>query len=393
MKMTLLDMTQSILAAMGSDQVNSIGDTVESTQVAEILRQTYYNMLGRYDLPEHNQFVQLISSTNPAQPTLMTMPDGISRIEWIKYFDTNPSDSQQQDQFGSFSHGLNTDIVSGSVPAWVSTSTTSNTISTGTQTFTITAGLNNSSTVVQTGQTVYVYSGSPPAGANSMTGTVTSYNNSTGVIVIQVTVINGGGTFAQWTISNNVQSVFGPGYKYVPMLPIETFFSMVDQFDPSETNVGSYSLVVVDDATNVSQNFTIYYKNNHQPSYCTILSNQFVIFDSYDSTQDSVLQSSKSLAYAWSIPFWTMSDTFVPNINEQHFPLYMNDAKSLAFTEIKQMPHQKAEDEVARQLVSLQKWKAISGKPTYFDELPSFGRRGGSLSGYNSNFRVPTWSA
>jgi hypothetical protein len=376
MKMTLLDMTQSILAAMGSDQVNSIGDTVESTQVAEILRQTYYNMLGRYDLPEHNQFVYLISSTNPAQPTLMTMPDGISRIESIDYFDTNPSDSQQVDQFGSFSHGLNVDISSSSTPAWISTSTTTNTIATGSQTFTITAGLNNTSTVVSTGQSVFIYSGSPPAGANSMTGTVTSYNNGTGQLVVQVTVINGGGTFSQWTLSNNVQSVFGPGYKPVRMLPIDDFFHLIDRYDPSETNTGSYSLAVVDDATGVSNNFTIYYKNNIQPAYCTILSNQFVIFDSYDATQDSVLQSSKSRAYAWSIPSWTMSDTFIPNINEQHFPLMLNDAKSLAFTEIKQMPHQKAEDEVARQLVSLQKWKAISGKPSYFDELPSFGRRG-----------------
>jgi hypothetical protein len=95
---------------------------------------------------------------------------------------------------------------------------------------------------------------------------------------------------------------------------------------------------------------------------------------------------------AWSIPFWQATDLFVPNINEQHFPLMLNDAKSLAFTEIKQMPHQKAEDEVARQLVSLQKWKAIAGKPTYFEELPSFGRRGGSLSGYNSGFRIPSQS-
>jgi hypothetical protein len=386
MKMTLLDMTQSILASMGSDQVNSIGDTVESTQVAEILRQTYYNMIGRYDLPEHNQFVQLISSTIPAQPTLMTMPDGISRIEWVKYFDTNPSDSQQQDQFGSFSHGLNTDISSSQVPAWVATSVTTNTIATGAHTFTVAASL-----PVQVGQQVFCYTGQPPAGANSMQGTVTSYVGTT--LVLNITSINGAGSFSQWTISNNVLSVFGPGYKYVQLIPIEDFFGQTDQFDPSENNVGSYSLTVVDDATGVSNNFTVYYKNNHQPSFCTILSNQFVLFDSYDSTQDSILQSSKSLAYAWSVPSWVMNDTFIPNINEQHFPLMMNDAKSLAFTELKQMPHQKAEDEVARQLVSLQKWKAISGKPTYFDELPSFGRRGGSLSGYSSRFRVPMWSA
>src|SRR6516162_4755577 len=113
MKMTLLDMTQSILSSLGSDQVNSIGDTVESTQVAECLRTTYYNMIGRYDLPEHNQFVQLVASTDPTKPTLMTMPDGISRIEWVKYFDTNPEDSSGEQQF---SHGVNLDIISTQIP-------------------------------------------------------------------------------------------------------------------------------------------------------------------------------------------------------------------------------------------------------------------------------------
>jgi hypothetical protein len=384
--MTLLDMTQSILSSMGSDQVNSISDTVESTQVAEILRQTYYNMLGRYDLPEHNIFVQLVQ-TGVTQPTLMFLPPGMSRVEWIKYFDTNPSDSQQQDQFGSFSHGLNVDIVSQQTPGWVYASTTSNTIGVGTKTFTIILNAAN----IQVGQQVFVYTGNPPAGANSMAGIVTSYNSGTGALVLSINAINGVGTFSNWTITNNPQSVFGPGYKYVPLLPIEDFFGMVDMFDPSENNVGSYPLAVPDNATGQINNFTIYYKNNHQPSFCTILSNNWVIFDSFDFSQDTFLQSSKTEAFAWSVPSWTMADTFIPNLDEQHFPLMLNDAKSLAFTEIKQMPHQKAEDEVARQLVSLQKWKAISGKPTYFDELPGFGRRGGSLSGYSSNFRVPNW--
>ena len=42
MKMTLLDITQSILSAMDSDYANSIGDTVEAEQVATIVKETYY---------------------------------------------------------------------------------------------------------------------------------------------------------------------------------------------------------------------------------------------------------------------------------------------------------------------------------------------------------------
>lgn len=384
--MTLLDMTQSILAAMGSDQVNSIGDTVESTQVAECLRQTYYNMLGRYDLPEHNQLTQLVTSTNPTQPTLMTIPDGITRIEWVKYFDSNPSDSQQVDQFGSFSHGLNVDLVL-SNPPWNTTSTTTNTLALGAQTFTVNTGLN-----ILPAQSAFCFTGAIAAGANSMSGTVTSYNSGTGVLVLNITQVNGTGTFSSWVITNNPGSVFGPGYKDVPLIPFDQFIYMVSQFDPSENNVGTYNLTVVDNATNVSQQYKINFKDDHQPQYCAVLSNFWVLFDSYDSTQDTTLQASKSMTMAWNVPAWTMADTFIPNLQEQHFPLMLNDAKSLAFVELKQMPHQKAEDEVARQLVSLQKWKAISGKPSYFDELPSFGRTAGSLSGYGVPGSMQGWS-
>ena len=87
MQLTLLEMVQSILSSMGSDEVNSIGDTTESLQVADIIKQTYMNMLGRYDLPSHNQLFQLQASGDPASPVLMQFPAGVTRVEWLKYFD------------------------------------------------------------------------------------------------------------------------------------------------------------------------------------------------------------------------------------------------------------------------------------------------------------------
>src|SRR5271163_2217061 len=112
MKLTLLDMVQNILSELDGDQVNSIGDTTESLQVAECVRTAYINMLGRYELPEHVQPINLNASDNSNQPTLMTKPKGVTRIEWIRYFDTNPLDgaSTQTSQFGAYSHGVNTDL-------------------------------------------------------------------------------------------------------------------------------------------------------------------------------------------------------------------------------------------------------------------------------------------
>lgn len=73
------------------------------------------------------------------------------------------------------------------------TSTTSVTIGTGAQTFTVQTGLG-----YQAGNTIIM--GDTFNGANTMTGTVTSYNSSTGALVVNVTSVTGSGTPGNWTI-------------------------------------------------------------------------------------------------------------------------------------------------------------------------------------------------
>ncbi len=43
-KLTLLDMTQNILSALDSDPVDSIDETVEAVQVAELVKEAYDKM-------------------------------------------------------------------------------------------------------------------------------------------------------------------------------------------------------------------------------------------------------------------------------------------------------------------------------------------------------------
>jgi hypothetical protein len=83
-KYTLLDMTQKILASMSSDEVNSIGDTIEAGQVAEVIRQTYYDLVDEHNLPSNSTLFSLEAS-NVDQPSRMHIPDFVSKLEWIKY--------------------------------------------------------------------------------------------------------------------------------------------------------------------------------------------------------------------------------------------------------------------------------------------------------------------
>lgn len=165
-----------------------------------------------------------------------------------------------------------------------------------------------------------------------------------------------------------------PGYQYVIILPVRQFLDMTNGFNPENSNVLSFTLS--NSENGYPGNFTFYYKNNKQPQYCTILSNYFVVFDGYDQVVDNTLQASKTMAYGEVIPAWKDTDNFIPNIDEEQVPLLLNEAKSLAFFELKQMIHTKAEQEAKRQWSSVQKDKSIIDRPSYFNQLPDFGRRG-----------------
>jgi hypothetical protein len=276
MKMTLLSMTQSILSGLSSDEVNSISDTTESLQVAEIIKQVYMNISARAGIIEQNQLFQLDPSLDSTKPVIMYKPEHINKIEWIKYYDTHiPATSGS-----NFEHDLNVDITA-----------------------------------------------------------------------------QGGSSAAV------------PQWKYVTILPIQQFLDYVNNYNVNDTTVDAYVFQTT------SGTFNLLYKNNVSPRFCTILQNYYVLFDSYDNTVDSTLQTNKTQCLGQGTVEWSMTDSFVPNLDENQFPLLLNEAKALAFLELKQMSHPKAEQEAKRQWGTIQRTKSLANSPTSFQQLPDFGRR------------------
>ena len=84
-KLTLLDMTQNILSAMDSDFVNSIGDTVESDQVATVIKETYFDLLTVLSIPEHKQIINLTALADTDHPNYLRYPDSVKEIEIFRY--------------------------------------------------------------------------------------------------------------------------------------------------------------------------------------------------------------------------------------------------------------------------------------------------------------------
>lgn len=85
MKYSLLDIVQDVLNDIDSDEVNSIDDTVEAAQVAQIVKSTYFAMMSSRNWPHLRKPIQLIPTSNLAQPTHMFVKDDIKELAFINY--------------------------------------------------------------------------------------------------------------------------------------------------------------------------------------------------------------------------------------------------------------------------------------------------------------------
>jgi len=84
-KMSVLAMVQGTLNAMDSDDVSSIDDTVESAQVALIVKECYFELISQRDWPFLRTRFSLQGLGDVARPTYMRLGEDMSKIEWIKY--------------------------------------------------------------------------------------------------------------------------------------------------------------------------------------------------------------------------------------------------------------------------------------------------------------------
>ena len=262
MKMTLLELVQSILSDMVSDDVTSIADTPESLQVASTIRDVYYQLVTNQTIPEHQALKQLTSAGVTAK-VFMQIPATVQRIESIKYNKIKAGDTDN----------VFSDIL-------------------------------------------YL---SPAAFLKILMGRKSSDTN------------------------------------------------VVSATDPT-------SSIALDMIT-----------NDAPPTYWTSFDDDYICFDSYDAAVDaSGLVGTKTLCWATVTPTtWAMNDTFVPDIDDNFFPLLLAEAKSTCFMNLKQQANGKVDKQARNQKVALQNDKhrtAAAEKASTGSTGPNYGRRGYSSS-------------
>ena len=94
-RLTLLEVTQRALDAMNHDSVNSIDDTIESTQIAKEAKHVYYELMDRGDWPHLMKVQPLEALSNTAKPNYMKIPTDVVRIDEIRYEITEAGESDR----------------------------------------------------------------------------------------------------------------------------------------------------------------------------------------------------------------------------------------------------------------------------------------------------------
>ncbi len=220
MRTTLLDIVQSILNDMDSEAVNSISDTFEAQQIANVVEDTYYNIIAAREIPEHNKLLSLTSLSDSNRPTHFKYPTNTKHIERVQY---NAGSTAEPD----------------------------------------------------------------------------------------------------WVIVDFVDPIVFLGRMNEDGLLVET----------------------------LDGNLPIYVNTSVAPTYYTSFDDEHMIFDSYDSSVESILQESKTRCLGSTYPTFTQDDNFEPDLDNTLLPLLLAEAKSTCFSLFKGGPDAKIE-QAARRLKS-----------------------------------------
>lgn len=117
-------------------------------------------------------------------------------------------------------------------------------------------------------------------------------------------------------------------------------------------------------------------RNDKHPTYYTVLKNNRVIFDSYDSSVDTTLQKAKTMAYGAYISNFSIADSFVPFADRHSAAVLRNAARAQCWEDLKRFRNATAERQERRARLARDRKDGVAGRlrrPIF--TLPDFGRR------------------
>lgn len=122
----------------------------------------------------------------------------------------------------------------------------------------------------------------------------------------------------------------------------------------------------------VNANTTLRIRNNQHPSFFSSFDDKTIVMNSYDSSLESTLQSSKTRAIGTVFPTFNKSDdNYVPDLDSVLFPYLIREATSMSFSLFKGGVDQKVEQAARRQKAYIQNDMYRVGTR---NRMPNYGR-------------------
>ncbi len=97
-KLTLIEIVNDIANSLDTEPVNSIDDTVESIQIAQIVKSSYFELIANRNWPHLKRTIQLDSVADTAKPTHLQLPVLIKELLSFSY-NKLKADSLTRDRF------------------------------------------------------------------------------------------------------------------------------------------------------------------------------------------------------------------------------------------------------------------------------------------------------
>ena len=91
-KMTLLEIVQDIANDLDTDEINSIEATVESIQIAQIVKTTYFELIANRNWPHLRKTSRINGLADVNTPTHLQVPSDVKEITYFSYNKRSESD-------------------------------------------------------------------------------------------------------------------------------------------------------------------------------------------------------------------------------------------------------------------------------------------------------------
>ena len=94
-KLTMLQIVQKTMEALNLDEVNSISDSPDAEQIAQVAQDSAYELLNQSEWPFSIRYEQLESIADSDRPNYLRIPDEVTRIDYVRYDNTDPANQDE----------------------------------------------------------------------------------------------------------------------------------------------------------------------------------------------------------------------------------------------------------------------------------------------------------